>query len=359
MLGIDRCAAKYTWTASLVLLLLAFVYQIRSTLFIFTVAVLFAYLLSPLVNLIDRLLPTSRTRTPALALAYVMIVVLAVVAATQIGGVVISQAKELADRAPKMIEELRTPSPGQPDAFNKIKAQLVDKIGGTVAERSGDLVSALASAGLKFVTVAGDLIFVVIVPILAFFFLKDAGEIRQHMIDMVPDPNRRLLLEEIMADTHRLLAHYMRALFILSMAAFTAYSIFFTIMGVPYGLLLAALGGMLEFIPMVGPLTAGVLILAVAAVAKAHVVGILIFLLVYRLFQDYIVSPHLMGQGVEVHPLLVLFGVFAGAEVAGVPGTFLSVPILALVRILYLRIRRARLRMPLATAESPRTVLTP
>ena len=68
----------------------------------------------------------------------------------------------------------------------------------------------------------------------------------------------------------------------------------------------------------------------------------MIFLLAYRMFQDYVLSPHLMGQGVEVHPLLVLFGVFAGAEVAGVAGTFLSVPVLALVRILYLRIRKAR-----------------
>jgi predicted PurR-regulated permease PerM len=358
MLGIDRRAASYTWTAALVLLVLVFVYQVRSTLFVFTVAVLFAYLLSPLVNLIDRLLPTSRTRTPALALSYILIVAIAVFGVTQIGGIVVAQAHDLAERAPKMMEELKTPSPNEPEAFNKIKAQIVDRVGSTIAERSGDVISALAAAGLKFVTVASDLVFVVIIPILAFFFLKDAGEIRQHVIDLVPDPNRRLLLQEIMADLHLLLAHYMRALFILSMAAFTAYSIFFTIMGVPYGILLAALGGLLEFIPMVGPLTAGVVILTVAAVAKASVVGLLIFLLVYRVFQDYVISPHLMGQGVEIHPLLVLFGVFAGAEVAGVPGTFLSVPVLALMRILYLRIRRARLRVPLAgaTPETPATI---
>ena len=46
-----------------------------------------------------------------------------------------------------------------------------------------------------------------------------------------------------------------------------------------------------------------------------------------------------MGQGMELHPLLVLFGVFAGAEVSGVPGAFLSVPLLAVVRVLYLRLR--------------------
>ncbi len=73
----------------------------------------------------------------------------------------------------------------------------------------------------------------------------------------------------------------------------------------------------------------------------------------YRMFQDYVRSPHLMGRGVQLHPLLVLFGVFAGGELAGVAGPFLSVPALALARILYLRIRRARaLTPPPESAES-------
>jgi predicted PurR-regulated permease PerM len=111
----------------------------------------------------------------------------------------------------------------------------------------------------------------------------------------------------------------------------------------PFGILLAVLAMCLEFIPMIGPLTAAATILIVAAVAGAHILGVLIFIVAFRMVQDYIVSPHLMGQGVELHPLLVLFGVFGGAEVAGVAGSFLSVPVLALARILYLRARRARL----------------
>ena len=159
-----------------------------------------------------------------------------------------------------------------------------------------------------------------------------------------------LWLDELLADIHLLLAHYMRALVLLSLATFTAYSIFFSLLSVPYGVLLASLACLLEFIPMIGPLTAGVAILIVAAVADAHVLAILIFLLAYRMFQDYILSPHLMGQGVELHPAVVLFGVFAGAELAGIAGTFLSVPVLALVRVLYLRIRKARLSTHLTPA---------
>jgi predicted PurR-regulated permease PerM len=114
-------------------------------------------------------------------------------------------------------------------------------------------------------------------------------------------------------------------------------------MRMPYAILLAAAGGLLEFIPMLGPVASIALILIVAGVAGVSLWPVIVFVVLFRVVQDYVISPHLMGHGVELHPLLVLFGVFAGAEIAGVAGTFLSVPVLALVRIVYLRIRKSRL----------------
>jgi predicted PurR-regulated permease PerM len=142
----------------------------------------------------------------------------------------------------------------------------------------------------------------------------------------------------------------MRAILSLSLATFTSYSIFFTILGVPYSILLAVLAATLEFIPLIGPFAAGVTILAVAAMSGGPAVGALIFLGVYRVFQDYVLSPMLMRAGTEVHPLLVLFGVFAGTELAGIPGAFLSVPVLALIRIVYRRINQQRLAAALLHA---------
>src|SRR5579871_618558 len=348
MLGVNRRAAQYAWTVALVALLLYLVYLVRTILFVFILALLFAYLLSPLVNLLDRALPTNRTRTLALGLAYVIFVGVVIIVGIQIGSRVVDEANTLAKKFPEMLANLERPSPSAPPVINSLKQQILGKVQGQITERSGDIVAAVSKLGLKAITVASSLIFVAIIPILAFFFLKDAHLIRQHILDMVEDGPRRELLDDVMADVHLLLAHYMRALVLLSAAAFTAYNIFFLIVGVPYGVLLGALAGMLEFIPMLGPFTAGVTILIVAAVSGGPVLTVLIFLLVYRLFQDYILSPQLMGQGVELHPLLVLFGVFAGAEIAGIAGTFLSVPVLALVRIVYLRIRRARLGAHLA-----------
>ncbi|PWT98529.1 MAG: AI-2E family transporter [Terriglobia bacterium] len=354
MLGIDRHAARSVWTAALIVLLLVLLYVVRTTLFVFILALLFAYLLSPLVNFLDRLLPSSRTRTLALALAYVIFVGLVILLGAQIGARVVEEANTLAKRFPDMLASWQKPSPSAPAPINSLKEQIVSRARAEIGSRTNDIVSALTRAGLKLLTVASDLIYVVIIPILGFFFLKDAHVIRQHILDLVDDGPRRVLLDDLLADIHLLLAHYMRALVFLSLAAFTAYSIFFAITGMPYALLLAAVAGILEFIPMIGPLTAGAIILIIAAVSGAPVLVVLIFLLAYRVVQDYVISPHLMGKGVELHPLLVLFGVFAGAELAGIAGTFLSVPTLALARVLYVRFRRARLSSRLAPTSPVR-----
>jgi predicted PurR-regulated permease PerM len=347
MLGIDRRAARWTWTAALVLLLLFVIYIVRSTLFVFILALLFAYLISPLVNVLDRFLP-SRTRTPALALAYVIFVGLVVVASIQIGSRVVSEAGRLTKELPARLEKWQPPP-----ELNRLKFELLQRTQTELASRSASVITFLSQAGVKALSVASGAIYIVLIPILAFFFLKDAGLIRQHVLDLVAEGPRRILLDDLMADVHLLLAHYMRALVLLSLATFTAYSIFFSIIGVPYAVLLGAMGGMLEFIPMVGPLAAAVLIIVVAAVSGMNVLPVLIFLGLYRVFQDYILSPHLMQRGVALHPLVVLFGVFAGAELAGIAGTFLSVPALALARVVYVRIRKARAAAKLAPAAEP------
>jgi predicted PurR-regulated permease PerM len=86
--------------------------------------------------------------------------------------------------------------------------------------------------------------------------------------------------------------------------------------------------------------------MVVVAFDYAHPLWVLIFLGCYRLFQDYVLSPNLMAAGVQLHPLLVIFGVFAGAQIGGVAGVFLSIPVLAMARIVIRRIRKQRVLEP-------------
>jgi len=337
MLGIDARAARYTWTAALVLLLLCLVYLMRTTLFVFIAALLFGYLLSPLVNVIDRFLPGSRTRTPALAIAYVIFIAVLFVGVTQIGSRAVEQANTLAKSMPPVLARFEQPGNAVPAGENSFRAQVVEKVREALVKSSGDIVSSLPRAGGRILSAASNLVYVVVVPILGFFFLKDGREMRQTFLGIIDDERRRGLVDGLLADVDLLLAHYMRAILMLGLATFTSYSIFFSILRVPYSILLGALAGMLEFIPIIGTMSACVIIVIVTAVSGGPVLAAIVFLVVYRVFQDYLLSPLLMRAGTQLHPLLALFGVFAGAEIAGIPGAFLSVPVLALIRIVYRR----------------------
>jgi predicted PurR-regulated permease PerM len=96
----------------------------------------------------------------------------------------------------------------------------------------------------------------------------------------------------------------------------------------------------MEFIPVVGPLVAAALIFSVALLMSyPHWLILLIFLGAWRMIQDYVISPRIMGQSMELHPLAAIFGVLAGGEIAGVLGIYLSIPIMASLRIVWRRWR--------------------
>jgi predicted PurR-regulated permease PerM len=121
---------------------------------------------------------------------------------------------------------------------------------------------------------------------------------------------------------------------------FVVWTALFLITGVPYALVLAAIGGALEFLPVVGPAAAGITIVSVALFSGfEHPWLLALFILIWRLVQDYVSSPLIMGRGVELHPALVIFGVLAGGELAGVAGMFLSVPVIAGLRVAWRRLR--------------------
>ncbi len=339
LLGIDPKAARFTWTAALVLLLLGAIYAIRETLIVFVIALLFAYLLYPLMDLIDRHL-TAKTRTPALAITFAVVIGILAVFGVFIGSVVAEQASNLAGQAPAFLDRIRENPPHGPQGVRTLRSQVSGAIEAQLRQHYGDIAMAVPRLGLRVLSVSRNLIYLVIVPILSFLILRDGRRIRDSFLEMLDSGQAA---KDTLADVHHLLLVYMRALLFLCCACFISMSVALSAMGVPYAILLASISFPLEFVPLVGPLAAAGVIVAVSVVSGyAHVLWVVIFLGVFRLFQDYVLSPHLMSKGVEMHPLLIVFGVFAGGQLGGVAGIFLSVPSLALIRLLYHRLRKVK-----------------
>jgi predicted PurR-regulated permease PerM len=340
MLGIDGRVLRAVWTAFLFALFVATVYLARNTLVIFVLAIFLAHLLVPLVDRVQRLVPGRVSRTVVLAIVYLALIGVALAVLIPVGAKIGEQASALAGRLPNALQEdllSRVPLPGWLEAW---RPRLTDFLREQSIGIGDKVLPVLRELGPGILSGLGNLLAVVLIPILSFFFLKDGRIMRSAIIGCV-QPRRRSLAEEILDDLHLMVAQYIRALVLLAIATFVSYSIMLSALGVPYAVLLAAVAGALELIPFVGPLTAGVVTLLVAGLSGyAHLLWILVFLILYRLFQDYVLSPYLLSSGVELHPLLVLFGVLAGEQVAGIPGMFFSVPVIAALRTIVVRIRR-------------------
>src|SRR5581483_1106998 len=151
---------------------------------------------------------------------------------------------------------------------------------------------------------------------------------------------QREFMEGVFGDLNQMLAHFIRAQLTLAALSLVAYMSFMGIMRVPYALVLGTAGGIMEFIPVVGPLVAAVVIVGVSLLLSySHWIVLLIFLGAWRIAQDYAISPRVMGEKMESHPLAALFGVLAGGEIAGVLGIYLSIPVMASLRIVWRRWR--------------------
>jgi predicted PurR-regulated permease PerM len=340
MLEIDGRILRAVWTAFLFVLVVALIYLTRSVLVIFTLAIFLAHLIAPLVDWIDRLTPRRVSHTAVLAIVYLALIGVALAVLIPVGAKIGEQASALASRLPEALKEdplSRFPLPAWLETWRPRLTEFLDEQTTGLGDKILPLLQRFAPGILAGL---GSLAAVVLIPILSFFFLKDGLLMREAIVECF-HPQRRSLAEDILADLHRLVAQYIRALVLLAMATFVAYSIMLSALGVPYSVLLAGIAGMLELIPFVGPLSAAIVTLLVAGLSGyPHMLWILIFLIVYRLFQDYVLSPYLLGSGVALHPLLVLFGVLAGERVAGIPGMFFSVPVIAALRIIIVRMRR-------------------
>jgi predicted PurR-regulated permease PerM len=344
MLGIDREALRVVWTVFLFALITYIVFEVRHTLMIFVLALFFSQLLAPVVAFFERTGTKRVPRVVILVLVYVAVMGVIVLAATSIGSRIGEEAASLAARLPALMHQQdplsRLPLPSY---FEFARPRLTALLEQRLNDLEEHVFPVLSSAGMQILSGIGNVLSAILIPILSFFFLKDGAAIRKTLVESFPRRDQPVV-NEIFMDLHLLLAQYIRALVLLAISTFLFYTGFLSAASVSYAILLAGIAAILEFIPVVGPLTASAVILLVAIfTGYPHLLWIVIFLVIYRIFQDYVLSPYLMSAGVEVDPLLVLFGVLAGEQIAGVPGMFFSVPVIAALRVLYVRLRRQRL----------------
>jgi predicted PurR-regulated permease PerM len=351
ILGFDRTAARVTWTAWAVTMLLYGFYLAGEAAFILVLAVFVAYALWPMTAFLQRHTAGRFSRRSAAAIVFIAVIGAGALAFALLGSRVVQEGVHLAQQIPRLKEDPSwmnaIPLPSWLEVYRaRMQAFVYDQIAGGLSQA----VPFLRQVARRTVAIAGNVVYVVLVPIMAFLLVKDAPLLRSAFLGFVK-PRHEPVWRKLLDDVHDVLAHYVKALALLSIATFTTYSIAFALMGLSYALFLAAMAAVLELVPLAGPLLALVAALIVAMVTGyEHFWWILAFGAAYRVFQDYVLSPALMSGRVDVHPLLVLVGIVAGEQIGGVIGMFLAVPAIAIAGVI-LRVLRASRAEPGAPAS--------
>jgi len=198
---------------------------------------------------------------------------------------------------------------------------------------SEDAITSARGSGLALVSALSGLPWLVLIPIVAFFLLKDATSFRRTIVLALPH-RVRLRGHRLFEELNAALAAYIRAQLLACLLVGTMCGLGFAVLGIPYPVVLGVLAGVLEFIPLVGPL---LLAIVAAIVAGLHAPRLALwavgFLGVLRIVEDYVVYPRLIRRGLHLHPLAVIVAVLAGAELDGVAGMFLAVPAVAIASV--------------------------
>lgn len=320
-------------------------YKITGLLLLLVLSIFFAYLVSPLVEFLRR--PRrigGRTiaipKAVAILLAYVIILFVLFIAVYFVLPSLAYQYPEFKNQAQEYWSTIgeKAKSLNEYTRSGRLPPRLVEEINNSVPK----VINSVGAIATQFftATVAYLVLYIpwlILIPILAFFLLKDAESFRRSALLMLPRGRWRWRGDEFFQDVNNTVAAYIRAQLTACLFIGIICAIGFTLLGLPGALVMGIIAGIFEFVPLVGPLTIAIMaaLLAILHAGPFNAFLVLLFLGVLRVAQDYAIYPRLIGQGIHLHPLAVIFAILAGETLAGVPGVFLAIPVVAILTVSY------------------------
>lgn len=347
---------------ALAIAVLYILWRVRSVLVTVLLAVMLAYVLVPAVDFLcrRRFLPLSKRGTRLIATILVFLVFFLVVG---VGFRLLVNPFELEAR--KFMEKIndytktashaldsamtwyRTNVPKDLQDFLKIPDDWRDLLktqekGGATAAIS-DYAKALIGGTLAWTRRVIELI---LIPVLAFYFVLDSRRLKREFIALVPPWRVREALR-VTREVNGILQNYVIGQLILCLIAGVVTGIVLHLAGVNYALVLAVFAGITRAIPIIGPVASGIPICILGALQGGVGTGLwlLVFVTIMHFAESKFIMPILIGDRLKLHPAVILIALLIGAELFGLLGMFLAAPIAAIAReLLYLYVIRPRRR---------------
>lgn len=323
---------RYWGIAAAVFLVL--LWLLGNVLLPFIVGGAIAYFLDPVADRLERLGLSRAAATSVISLVALLLVVLMVLAVIP---TLVNQLKALVNAAPDITRRLQgfllERFPDLADSTSTVR-QTLSEIGLAIQARGAELAQGVLTSALGVISVV---LFIVVVPVVAFYLLLDWDDMVARIDSMLPldhAPTIRRLAREIDA----VLAGFVRGQVSVCLALGTFYAVALMAAGLQFGVIVGAIAGAITFIPYVGSIVGGVLAIGLALFqfwGDWLQIGLIAAIFAIGQFvEGNILTPRLVGKSVGLHPVWLLFALSAFGTVFGFVGMLIAVPVAASIGVL-------------------------
>ena len=293
-----------------------------------------AYFLDPLADRLEKWGLGRAAATTVISLVALLVVVAGIFVIVPL---LVAQATALIQSAPQIFSELQAfltqQFPSLMDDGSPLRQSLIS-VGQTIQARGGELLNTALSSAIN---VVNAIVFMVVVPVVAFYMLLDWDRMVARIDELLPRDHRPVI-RQIAADVDRTLAGFVRGQGTVCLILGTFYAIALMVVGLQFGLVVGLIAGLLTFIPYVGALVGGLLSIGLALFQFWgdwwSIAAIAIIFQVGQMLEGNVLTPKLVGSSVGLHPVWLIFALSAFGAVFGFVGLLVAVPVAAVIGVL-------------------------
>jgi predicted PurR-regulated permease PerM len=309
---------------------------IFTVIFPFLVAGLITYLLHPLVEKIHEM---GIHRGLAVVIIYSLFFGGIGFALYKGVPVFVKQIRDLAENLPYFANQYRYWLESIQDQTSRWPMGLHERIEDGIVGFEKRLETLLSTVLTSMVNILNSLFVIAIIPFIAFYMLKDINVLKKAAWYLTPRKWRQQGIL-FLRDVNSSLGSYIRGQLLVCVVIGTISAILFWVVKMNYPLLLGFIIGVTNVIPYFGPVIGAIPAVIIAAtISVKMVIFVLIIIFALQFLEGNILSPLIVGKSLHMHPLMIMFALLAGGEVAGVIGLILAVPILAILKVAIIHAR--------------------
>jgi predicted PurR-regulated permease PerM len=309
---------------------------IFTVLFPFLVAGLITYLLHPLVEKIHEM---GIHRGLAVVIIYSLFFGGIGFALYKGIPVFVKQIRDLAENLPYFANQYRYWLESIQDQTSRWPMGLHERIEDGIVGFEKRLETLLSTVLTNMVNILNSLFVIAIIPFIAFYMLKDINVLKKAAWYLTPRKWRQQGIL-FLRDVNSSLGSYIRGQLLVCVLIGTISAILFWVVKMNYPLLLGFIIGVTNVIPYFGPVIGAIPAVIIAAtISVKMVIFVVIIIFALQFLEGNILSPLIVGKSLHMHPLMIMFALLAGGEVAGVIGLILAVPILAILKVAIIHAR--------------------